>query len=299
MRYFAAALLFPLALGGCAGGPGDPSADAYSQSIDDWHAQRIDRLRSDTGWLTLAGLHPLETGRHALGSDPAGDIVLPAAAPAHVGTLVVTDDRILLEPAPDAEATIFEGPVTTDGDAIVMDSDAAGPPTVLATGPILFQVIDRGGSRFLRVRDRQSATLAAFRGIDRYPVDPAFRTSATLIPEPNATVGITNILGLVETSPTPGLLEFELRGRTYRLRPTRNSDGSLFIVFADATNGRGTYPAGRFLSADPVGTDGTVVLDFNKAYNPVCALTAHATCPLPPPGNRLDVAIEAGEKAPR
>jgi uncharacterized protein len=65
-------------------------------------------------------------------------------------------------------------------------------------------------------------------------------------------------------------------------------------VFRDLTAGKETYPAGRFLYAD-MPRNGSVVLDFNKAYNPPCAFTPYATCPLPPPQNRMRVRIEAGE----
>jgi uncharacterized protein (DUF1684 family) len=98
------------------------------------------------------------------------------------------------------------------------------------------------------------------------------------------------------TSPSPGTVEFELNGMALQLRPTSVSDGSLFIVFGDATTGTETYPGGRCLRTEPVAADGRVVLDFNRAYNPVCAFNAYSTCPLPPQGNTLPVAIRAGEK---
>lgn len=289
-------LLAPLAISGCVGGGGE-GGGAYRDSIDAWHTERIERLRADTGWLTLAGLHRLEPGRHRLGSGAGVDIVLPESAPPLAGVLEVGETGLRFEPEPGVG--VFEGPVGRDsGGAWVLESDGAGAPSVLAAGPVLFHVIDRGGVLFLRVRDREHPALAAFEGIERYPVDPRYRTTARLLPEGAGVLEVTNILGLVEPATTPGVLEFELLGRTLRLRPTENADGSLFIVFADATNGRGTYGAGRFLSAPAPDGEGLVELDFNRAYNPVCALSAHATCPLPPAENRLPVAIEAGEKAP-
>jgi hypothetical protein len=69
----------------------------------------------------------------------------------------------------------------------------------------------------------------------------------------------------------------------------------LFFVFNDPTSKTGTYPGGRFLQTDPV-KDGTVELDFNRAYNPPCAVTPYATCPLAPKENRLQTPIPAGEK---
>ena len=84
---------------------------------------------------------------------------------------------------------------------------------------------------------------------------------------------------------------------TVPLAALDEGDGVLSLVFADRTSGHGSYPAGRFLDAPMPDASGTVVLDFNKSYNPPCAFTAFATCPLPPPENRLDLPVVAGEKA--
>ena len=91
---------------------------------------------------------------------------------------------------------------------------------------------------------------------------------------------------------------FERGGREWRLHalPGDENEGSLWLVFADATNGRSTYGGGRFVYTGAVQPDGGVVVDFNLAYNPPCAFTAFATCPLPPSQNRLALRVEAGEK---
>lgn len=271
------------------------SGDAYVAEVDAWHAEREARLRSDTGWLTLAGLHELRPGVQTFGSGTGADIVTTEAAPAEVGRFVVGDDRVFFEPAGGVDLSVFDGPGEV-GERIELATDGAGEPTVLSTGRVLFHVIDRGGGRYVRVRDRESASLKAFDGIERYPVDPAYRVTATLRREVGATVLVPSILGYTDEERSPGVLAFELGGVSHTLRPTENADGSLFIVFGDRTNGSGTYPAGRFLSADAVGADGTVVLDFNRAYNPVCAMSPYATCPMPPEGNVLAAAVEAGEK---
>jgi uncharacterized protein (DUF1684 family) len=92
-------------------------------------------------------------------------------------------------------------------------------------------------------------------------------------------------------------LVFEVNGKTHRLDPVlEKGSKQLFIIFGDKTTGKETYGAGRYLYADPAGDDGKVVLDFNKAYNPPCAFTQFATCPLPPRQNRLAIRVEAGEK---
>ena len=263
--------------------------------MDAWHEGRVERLTDPTGWLTLDGLHELKDGSQTLGSDPASDVVLDGGVAPSVGVLAI-DKRGISFTASDGVSVSSGGEAVS---SIPLVHDGEGDPTVLESGTLLFHVIDREGELFLRVRDRESETLAGFAGIDRFDVDPAYRVVAKLVPGTEDRIEVPNILGQVGVSDSPGILEFELMGESYSFRPTSNSDGSLFIVFGDQTNGRDTYGAGRFLSADKPGEDGTVVLDFNRSYNMVCAFSPHATCPLPPEGNRLAVAIEAGEKTPR
>ena len=96
--------------------------------------------------------------------------------------------------------------------------------------------------------------------------------------------------------PCPGKAVFTLNGQELSLEPVLEEPGDteLFYIFKDETSGTQTYPAGRFFYSE-MPRDGQVVLDFNKAYNPPCAFTPYATCPLPPAQNRLKVKIEAGE----
>ena len=284
-------------MSGCASDdPAKATSAAYIAATDAWHAERVNTLRSETGWLTLAGLHRLEQGTYAIGAAKSNDIVIASAPSPVLGAIVVTDGRVVFTAADAATVEVFEADPPVAVATITLVSDADGSPTVLTSGPVLFHVIERGGEIFLRVRDRNSPTLRDFAGIERFPVDLRWRVTGTLLPEPGATIAITNILGQVEISPSPGVVEFVLDGTTHRLRPTLQTDGSLFFVFADATNGKETYGAGRFLKAEPVGPDGRVELDFNRAYNPVCSFSAYATCPLPPKGNRMSVAVRAGER---
>jgi uncharacterized protein (DUF1684 family) len=114
---------------------------------------------------------------------------------------------------------------------------------------------------------------------------------------PKKSIPIPNILGNVTQEPSPGAVVFSIGGQEYRLDAVEEEgEEDLFLIFGDRTNGTATYGAGRFLYAPRPGPDGKTVVDFNKAYNPPCAFTAYATCPLPPPQNRLSVAVTAGEK---
>lgn len=284
----AAALLL---LAGC----GQKTDPAYVAEVDAWHAERVERLESDTGWLTLVGLHRLAPGLNDVGSGEDAEVRLIAKAPERLGSIVVSEGKALFGVVPGQEVFVFgsedEGPITH----IDMVSDAEGPPTVLTWGPLVFHVIDRAGELYLRVKDREAETLKNFTGIDRYPVDAKWRVKARLEGEPG-TVVVPDVLGNSNESPSPGTLVFELEGKECRLTPQGEPGASLFVVFGDETNRTETYPGGRFLVVLPPGDDGIIWVDFNRAYNPPCVFTAYATCPLPSPENRLDVAVMAGEK---
>jgi uncharacterized protein (DUF1684 family) len=177
-------------------------------------------------------------------------------------------------------------------------TDAAGDPTLLELGPLLFHAIDRGGRIGIRLKDRESPLIAEFTGIERFAPDESWRVVARFERyDPPRTIQVPNIIGPDLPETCPGRLLFEHGGESYTLEPTGEPGDDLFVVFGDATNGKTTYGGGRFLYAEWPGGDGTTVLDFNRAYNPPCVFTPWATCPLPTKDNKLEIAIEAGEKS--
>jgi uncharacterized protein (DUF1684 family) len=282
-----------LSLTAAPAGRGD--AD-YRAEIEKWRAQRIASLTSDTGWLTVVGLSWLKEGDNSVGSGPSNDVVLSrAAAPPLLGRIRVAGGKAHLDVAPGVS-------VSHDGEKVQsldLASDEKGEPTVVKHGTLSFFLIRRGEKLGVRVKDSASAARKSFHGIDSYPVTPAWRLTARFEPYAGGkTIPIPNILGNVTREPSPGALVFSIGGREYRLDAVEEpGEEELFLIFGDATNGTSTYGAGRFLYAARPGKDGRTVVDFNKAYNPPCAFTPFATCPLPPPQNRLPVAIEAGEKS--
>jgi uncharacterized protein (DUF1684 family) len=276
---------------------GSPAADSvYHAKIGKWRQQREARLKSDDGWLAVAGLFWLEEGPNNFGSDPGNAIVLPAGrAPDVAGTFELKQGKVTVHVDPTRATVMSSGkPVTT----MELRSDEPGPADVLTLGRLSLHLITRGGRHGIRMKDPESEARRSFAGLAWFPVREDMRVEARFVPWPSRrTIPIPNVLGQVNDLPSPGYAEFSLAGRTLRLEPVIEEPGApeLFFIFRDQTAGKETYPSGRFLYA-PMPKDGAVVLDFNKAYSPPCAFTAYATCPLPPPQNRLDLAITVGEK---
>jgi len=269
-------------------------ADAYRQEVEAWRQKRIAGLKREDGWLTLVGLFWLDEGENRFGSGAGNRVIFPAGtAPELAGSLERHGKEVTVKVAPGAAVTHDGKPVAE----LALKVDADGGPTVLALGSLRFYVIQRGDRLGVRVKDTKSPALASFRGIDAFALRPDWRVDARFEPyDPPKKIAIPNILGQVEDTPSPGAVVFSKDGSTFRLDALPgDDDGGLFLIFADATNGHETYGAGRFLSTPPP-KGGRVAVDFNEAYNPPCAFTSYATCPLPPKQNRLAVRIEAGEK---
>ena len=194
---------------------------------------------------------------------------------------------------------------------VTLVPDSRGTATVVGfnKGDASFILIERAGRYGLRVRNAFAKTRTTFPGLDYFDINPEMRFVAKFDAHPaGQTVEIVNVLGMIEKVANPGTLTFtapvkneagETVEREFRMQAVDEGDGRLFFTFADRTSGHETYAASRMVYADPPGSDGTTVLDFNKAYNPPCAFTPYSTCPMPLPDNRLDLRVEAGEKKPR
>ena len=274
----------------------------WRADIAEWHQVRDAGLRDPEGWLTLTGLYWLEdiaTVGHADGQD----IVLPSSAPPSLGILRI--DRSGDTPSVRLDASPGQT-FDVDGtslDSAVLISDREHQPTVVASGSARFYIIDRDGRLGVRVRDMDHPALANFPGVEAFEATPQWRLQGRFEPHPVATtMAVPTVLGTSSEQQSPGIVEFEHGAQIYRIQALRGDEpGELFLVFGDLTNGHSTYGGGRFLYATTnsrrVDHETSVILDFNRAYNPPCAFSPYATCPLPPPENRLDVAIEAGEKS--
>ena len=279
----------------CTRDTGKISLRKETRAVEEWREQRLESLLRDDGWLTLIGLHWLRGGQNTFGSDRRMDIVFPKEkSPGFAGLFYIEGKITAFEAAEGVEITHNGEPVQR----MRLKTDKGGEPTILQMGSLRFYVIDRDGRRGVRVKDRESAALKEFSGLDYFPIDTKWRVSAQFIPsDSGSTTEVPTTLGTTTQSNAAGKLEFEMNGESHSLIALGNpGDEELFLVFGDATNGKETYQGGRFLVAR-VDDDGEMAtIDFNMAYNPPCVFTPYATCPLPTPENRLAIRIEAGEK---
>jgi uncharacterized protein (DUF1684 family) len=263
---------------------------SYLQSFDKWKAELVDDLKQN--WLPLAGLFWLKPGENKFGSDAKNDIVFPKG-PAHAGSFTLQSKDVSVRFEPGVQVTVSSKPFT----ASKLESDVSGHATLLEMGSLRFYVIVRGERIGIRLKDTESDAARGFRGLDFFPLSMNYRVIAKFEPsQGNKTVDVPNVLGDVAPSPVAGTVVFTINGQELRLSDLGGDPANgLFFVFSDPTSKTETYPGGRFLETEPV-VNGTVVLDFNRAHNPPCAVTPYATCPLTPKENRLAVAIPAGEK---
>ncbi len=269
---------------------------AFQQELDMVRQLRVTELTKPDGWTSLVGLHWIDPGSHYIGSS-AGNGIKLAVGPSHLGMIDVSQNRVRFVPEKGAAITLDGQPFTSE--AILRADDAPTGPSVIGfdDGKGLATVIKRGDRYLLRVKHADAPTRTGFRGVEYWPTSADWRVEGRFVPHPaGKTLEIANIIGTTDAVPNPGAIEFEREGKTFRIEALDEGEETLFLVFADRTSGHGSYPAGRFLDVAKPGVGGNVVLDFNQSRNPPCAFTPFATCPLPPPENRLDVAIQAGEK---
>ncbi len=262
---------------------------AYERDIARWRVEREAKLKADDGWLTVVGLHWLHEGVNTVGSDPNADAPLPASLPARIGTITLTQGKVHFKPIAgvqlkDTGLRLKEMDLKTD---ITPDYDR------LALGRVKFFVIERENRFAVRVKDNDSEARKKFAGLHWYAVDPSWKIKAAFIPSPHQVTFDTEV-GVKEKDDSPGYVTFTRGGQEYKLEPVKEDD-DLWFVFRDQTSGKTTYAASRFLYT-PFPKDGFVELDFNKAENPPCVFTDYATCPLPTPQNRLQLAVTAGEQ---
>ncbi len=267
---------------------------AYEKEMQAWQEKRIKALTADNGWINLAGLFWLEKGKNSFGSDKTNAIVFEHNnMPATAGYFELGENnKVTWHSAAGVNVTINNQPA--DGQ-VIFPYDTTGIK-LSALGSLRWNIIKRENKIGVRLRDLQHPALQNFHGAERFVLDTTLKITGKLIQPVSNSIAIKNILGQTSEEKTAGKLSFSIAGKNYTLDALDEGGDDLFIIFGDETNKETTYPSGRFLYVKKPGTDGKVIIDFNKAINPPCAFTKFATCPLPPPQNILPIAIEAGEK---
>jgi uncharacterized protein len=276
----------------------------WQRGITSWREQHAAELQKPDGWLALAGLEWLEPGDNSVGSAKDNKIHLPSSGPAHMCALRLDGETITLNP----QAGGFPAGFLIDGKPVQPqklhtdpDHDKNNPR--LTVGTLNMYVIRRGERFALRIKDAKSSALTGFHGLKWYAPNQAYRVTAHWIPySPQKTFTIATLIDTSYPAQVPGSAEFTLNGKTYRLDPILEDPevAKLFFVLRDTTSATTTYGACRFLYTGfpDHGLDkpGDLVLDFNRLENPPCAYTPYATCPLPPPQNRLPIPLPVGEQ---
>lgn len=286
-------ILTTLMLHAALASSGDAVA-AHRAEVEDWRERRIARLTEPFGWLSLVGLHWLEDqAQWTLGSAGDNDVQL-ATGPARLGVLRRDEAGTFhLELAEAVDARIGDSEARTSS----LSDGRDVPPTFIHVGDARMVLMRRGDRHALRVWDPHASTRTGFAGIEHFPVsyDWRFEAEWEAYETPRA-IEIVDVTGAEVEMRNPGRAWFEIEGRRYSLDAVQEEGApQLWFILADRTSGRDTYGGGRFLYAPLPDEAGKVIVDFNRAYNPPCAFTEYSTCPLPPPQNRLDLRVVAGE----
>jgi uncharacterized protein len=286
MHFFAAVL--SMSIISAASAPSD-----YLQ----WQQTRLKNLTAEKGWLTLVGLHWMEVGSFSIGSGKDQQIQL-AAGPALLGQIERSSQGVItLRPSADI---LVDGKANTARSVELKTDKDGATPTEISAGSISFFVIDRSGKLGLRIKDSNAKTRTGFNGLAYFKYQPKSKITARFeaYAKPQ-TIEIATIIGTIEPTPNPGRAVFNYAGKRYQFELLAGTDANhYFTIFGDKTNGKETYGMARFLAGEIDHEKKTVVLDFNTAYNPPCAFTEYATCPMPPASNRIAAKVRAGEKKP-
>jgi uncharacterized protein (DUF1684 family) len=264
---------------------------AYTTSIKHFDTLRMNALTDKNGWLNLAGLYWLKQGDNTFGSAAANTLVFKHKnMPAVLGKFKVAGTKVSFEF--DKAVTKFSNDYSEE---VVLFDPTSKTDTIAIFNQFMWSIIIREDKIGVRFRDLKNPALMAFKGNKRFAIDESWNFTAKLLPPNPSGLFITNVLGQTTAQDYAGKISFEYQGRNYVLDAISEGPGDLFVVFGDATNGVNTYHTGRFVYVPRPDKFGNTFIDFNKAFNPPCAYTPYATCPIPPQQNILPFMVTAGE----
>ena len=276
----------------------------WQQELSAWRTQHVADLLKPAGWLSLTGLEWLQAGDNSFGAAADNKIHLAGSGTAHIGILRLEGSSVQLLPPPGGFPSDFNlAGASATAQPIPVDADNDRNAPQMNIGTVNMYIIRRADRYALRVKDAKSPTLVGFHGLNWYEPNSHYRVQAKWIPyNPPKSITLATLAGTTYSQPVPGGAEFVLEGKTYRLEPVMEEPAAaqLFFILRDTTSATTTYKACRFLytvlPSHGVDRPGELWLDFNRLENPPCAYTPYATCPLPPPQNRLPIALPVGEK---
>jgi len=267
---------------------------AQEADFEQWKIKRTAELTGEDGWLNLVGLFWMDAGSPFFEEKNSTTLgFAKEAGSTTLGKFEFGQDSVWFV---GMSSAIQEKNTVPPSNRILVF------PMEYGSGGVYFKnwkwtIIQRGGNYALRLRDLSHPNLKEFTPTPTFDYNSSFRFQAKLIPRFNQTMDIPNVLGQVITWKVIGVLQFEYEGKDFELL-VLDELGKLFVIFSDETSAIETYPTGRYLYVNPPDAKGMTVLDFNYTYNPPCAYTEFATCPIPPKSNRLPFAVHAGERVP-
>ncbi len=272
---------------------------AYTAEITKFRQEREHLLRTGP-FPKLARVHVellRDRPRLTIGSGPGADLRLPGEgiAPLHA-VIEGTTNTPALKALGAASLELLDKRSTRE---LSLKSDIG-----FRIGRYNLQyLVDSQLGRTLWVYDLGQPSLREFHGLEFFPVDPAYRVPAEVIPYPERKpVALIDSQGNQEPWYLFGELRFELQGAPCRLElytgsldPKEIEQRGFMLMFTDATSGKESYPTARYIYVEGR-TAGRITADFNKSFNASCNYAPVTPCPVPRPQNRLPVAIRAGEK---
>ena len=272
-----------------------PISVAQELEFAQWKIKRQVELTGEDGWLNLVGLIWMEVDSPYLEEVNSTTLGFGKnSGSATLGKFEFGQDSVWFEPS---ELAIKAMTNSTPSKRMLVYPIAYGTGGGVYYKNWKWSIIQRGGNYALRLRDLNHPNLQNFTPTPTFDYNPAYLFAVKLEPKFNQTLEIPNVLGQLITWKVIGVLHFEREGQQFELL-VLDELGKLFVLFSDETSALETYPTGRYLYVNPPDVKGMTILDFNYAYNPPCAYTEFATCPIPPKSNRLPFAVPAGEKMP-